>query len=273
VSPHADRASDRVVRPARGCHRSFPTLWDASVALAGPCSVRGYCGETACAPVLMANVAPPVPTGIDGIDRSTRISRVAQGADHEPECFLGRGGGHGRWSTKANGGHEQHCLTITGYPLYRNAQWWRARCRRETSPPRINPGKSWLEQSDDGGGSLDQPHQWKTNRGEDEWKGERQENSQRHIREHGQGPVSRRRLWSGDVDDRGSRHALWLLSGAALSGRARHTNSRQSSPEPPKHGAKRDNDDGDDPSHGTSSAPIPFLATLLPLPPPLRIAR
>jgi hypothetical protein len=112
----------------------FPTLWDASVALAGPCSVRGYCGETACAPVLMANVAPPVPTGIDGIDRSTRISRVAQGAGHEPECFLGRGGGHGRWSTKANGGHAQHCLTITGYPLYRNAHWWRARVAARRRP-------------------------------------------------------------------------------------------------------------------------------------------
>lgn len=154
-----------------------------SFALAGPRCVRIHRGETACAPVLMADPAPPVPTGIQGTDRHVRIGRMAQGAGRKKECNIGDWGRNSTWRAKANGGHERHCLTITGVSAVSKRTVVR------------------LEQIDDGGGSPDQPHQWKANRGEDEWKGERQENSQRHIGEQGQGPVSPRQLWPGDVDD------------------------------------------------------------------------
>lgn len=61
--------------------------------------------------------------------------------------------------------------------------------------------KQLLEPLDDGRGSPDQPDERETNRGKDEWKRQRQENSQRHIGEQGQGPVSLRRPWPRHVDD------------------------------------------------------------------------
>ena len=170
----------------------------------------------------MADPAPPVSTGIQRIDRHVRISRMAQGAGRKTECNIGVGGRNSTWRAKANGGHERHYLAITGVSAVSKRTVVRGLLSTRDVVARANPGKSWLEQIDDGGGSPDEPHQWKTNRGEDEWKGECQENSQRHIGEQGQGPVSPRRLRPGDVDDGGCRHSLSLLSGGAeLSDRAR----------------------------------------------------